>query len=128
MRKARVYEALANLLVAIKNCEKSGNDEWLVRHRENLDKIVKNYLPSGGGFDAGVTLDDESNENRLVLNANFHHMNDAGYYDGWTDHKVIVTPNLASRFDLRVTGRNRNDIKDYISETFSFWLDKEVEY
>ena len=45
-------------------------------------------------------------------------MSETGFYDGWTEHKVIVTPSFAG-IDLRITGRNRNDIKDHIHDCFS---------
>jgi hypothetical protein len=44
-------------------------------------------------------------------------MNGDGYYDGWTDHTVIVTPTF-SGIDITVTGRDKNDIKNYIGEVF----------
>ena len=43
-------------------------------------------------------------------------MDEHGGYDGWTEHKIIVTPSLVYGFELRVTGKDRNDIKDYIAE------------
>jgi len=52
-------------------------------------------------------------------------MDEHGYYDGWTEHKVIVTPHLTHEFDLKVTGRDKNGIKDYIVETFDNALDSE---
>ena len=46
-------------------------------------------------------------------------MTEHGYYDGWTEHDVIVTPSLRSPgFSLRITGRNRRDIKEYIADAF----------
>jgi hypothetical protein len=54
-------------------------------------------------------------------------MNDTGYYDGWTEHTVTVTPSF-SGINIRVSGRNRNDIKDYIHETFSYALRSDVTY
>ena len=33
-----------------------------------------------------------------------------------TEHKIIVTPRLVYGFELRVTGNDRDDIKDYIAE------------
>jgi hypothetical protein len=89
--------------------------------------LVKDYLPSGSGFDAGTTLDEgASSPDKLVFDTSFHHMDEHGGYDGWTEHKVIVTPSLAHGCDLRVTGRDRNDIKSYIGETFAHALDTEV--
>jgi hypothetical protein len=53
-------------------------------------------------------------------------MNDSGYYDGWTEHVVTVTPSFIGGFNIRVSGRNRNDIKGYIAESFHHILKMEV--
>jgi len=50
-----------------------------------------------------------------------------GMYSGWSQHKVIVTPSLICGFDIRVTGRDRNQVKDYIAETFHHALSYVVE-
>lgn len=75
-------------------------------------------LPSGSGFDCGSEfLPDDSKRNRLVFKTSFHHMDDGGCYDGWTEHQIIVTP-MFGGFDIRVTGVNRNEIKEYIGDMF----------
>jgi hypothetical protein len=53
-------------------------------------------------------------------------MNDGGYYDGWTEHTVILTASLTSGFDIKITGRDKNSIKDHLYETFSLALQKEI--
>lgn len=124
----KLYQRIAELFTAMQNCQKSGNTEWFDRHRDLLCELVKEHLPSGGGFDAGTSFDfDRSKPNLLIFNTSFHHMHDSGMYDGWTEHSVRVTPDLASGFDMRITGRDRRDIKDYIGETFSTALATPVE-
>jgi hypothetical protein len=124
----KVYEAIAQALSARIRCENgNGNSDWIVRHAERIETIVKEHLPSGSGFDNGTQFDRASKPNRLVFNTAFHHMHESGMYDGWTDHQVIVTPDLGMRFDVRVTGRNRNDIKEYISSSFAYALNQEVD-
>lgn len=114
-----LYQLLASLVQARINCAKSGNVEWFDRHTERARELVKRHMPSGSGFDSGTTLDlDRSAPERLVFKADYHHMNDGGFYDGWTRHEVIVTPSLASGFSLRITGRDRNEFKDYAHEVF----------
>jgi hypothetical protein len=82
-----------------------------------LDEINAR-LPRGSGFDSGSEfLPEDSKRNRLVFKTSFHHMNDSGMYDGWTEHNVIVTPTFGG-FDIRVTGVNRNEIKEYIADMF----------
>jgi hypothetical protein len=114
-----LYQALASKVAARKNCMETGKDEWFYRHQADADVLVKEHMPSGGGFDAGTSLDwDKSTADRLVFKTSFHHMNDAGMYDGWTEHAVTVRASLMHGFDVTISGRDRNQIKDYIADTF----------
>lgn len=115
----KVYMEIAKLLQAIENCHKTGNDAWRLKHGARINWIVKNLLPSGSGIDNGTKLDDRSTTEKLIFNTSFHHMNEHGSYDGWTDHEVIVRPSLTSTIDLRITGRNRNEIKTYLHEVYN---------
>jgi hypothetical protein len=126
--KEKLYALIANKLIAIENCRKSGNLEWKDRHAEAIEQLVKQHLPSGSGFDSGTKLDwDKSTPERLVFEAPFHHMDGHGFYSGWSEHEVIVKASLAFGFELRITGRDRNDIKDYMHEVFHAALSEEVE-
>lgn len=101
------------------NCLSTGNTEWQCRHSETILQIVENCLPSGSGIDCGTKIDlDASTPDKLVFDVQYHHMNDGGYYDGWTQHQVIVTPSLGFDFNLRITGPNRNEIKEYLHECY----------
>jgi len=53
-----------------------------------------------------------------VIQADFHHMNGNGFYTGWTEHTVVITPSLAFGFEVKVAGQNQNLIKDYIADVF----------
>lgn len=122
----KTYAEIAGKLLTIDNCIKSNNFEWKERHEDSLDRIM-NSAPSGSGIDSGIKLlVSESTPNKLVFSCDFHHMDDNGCYDGWTEHKVIVTPSLWSGIDIRITGRNRNDIKEYLTQVFDCWLSEEV--
>lgn len=87
-----------------------------------LADMVKAYLPSGSGIDAGVKLDDRSTRDRIVLTFGFHFMDDNGCYDGWESYTLYVRPSLAFGIDLKLVGPNRNDIKDCLYETFDYAL------
>lgn len=127
MKNKSVLSALSSAIVACHNCAKSGNSEWLAKWEALIAQIAENCLPSGSGFDNGTEIDvDASNgRSKIVLTTAFHHMNEGGYYDGWTEHKITVKPCLLSGFDLVISGRNRNEIKEYIHETFSRALEQE---
>jgi hypothetical protein len=136
-----LYQTIASLIDARLRCERNAtagspqvmdDDQdvtrahWLdmaEQHKAKVDSLVSRYLPSGSGWDNGTKLDwGMSNPGRLVFHGSFHHMDDNGFYDGWTDHSIIVTASLTSGIDLRVTGRNRNEIKDYLAEMFQYAL------
>lgn len=94
---------------------------------DGLESYVHKNCLSGSGFDDGTRLSATSTSKRLVFTTAFHHMDENGGYDGWTEHRVIVTPTFQG-FDIRVTGRDRNGIKDYIGETFHHWLSSDAEH
>lgn len=126
----KLYQRLAQLLDAYQRCEAEGRKEWADNHCESIERLCKAHMPHGSGLDAGMStqlLLEESTPDRLVFPADFHHMDEYGFYDGWTEHRVVVTPSLAFGFTLKVTGRDRNEIKSYIEETFHTALNKEVE-
>jgi hypothetical protein len=123
MQAKPIYQHIASALVAIGNCRRNGNTEWEERHRERIEKMVREHLPSGGGFDSGTSFDeDSSSADRLVFDTSFHHMHESGMYDGWTDHQVVVKPSLAFGFTLRITGKDRNGIKEYLADCFDLSL------
>lgn len=126
-RAKTVVQTIASALQALRNCQKSGND-YGANWETLLSSIERNCLPSGSGIDRGTKIDfDRSNGGRIVLNFSFHHMNDGGYYDGWTDHSAIITPAFEG-FDIRITGRNQNDVKEYLSDLFHNALSEDCEY
>jgi len=114
----KVYQAIASAISAMPR-------DWA---EERLNLIEREYLPSGSGLDTGCKiLVEESHKDRIVIQTEFHHMNEVGYYDGWTQHKIIVTPSLIYGFDLRITGRDRNGIKEYLGQLFDHALSQEFD-
>ena len=84
-------------------------------------------MPSGSGFDSGTKFDfDKSTPNKLVFQTSYHHMNQNGYYDGWTEHTITVTPSLQFGFDAVIGGRDRNGWKEYAYEVVNGCLNEEV--
>lgn len=114
-----LYSEISKTFQAHLKCIEMNSTEWKTKHRERIEYLVKHYFPFGFGFDSTKFDFESSKPDKLVFRTGYHHMNEAGYYDGWTHHTVIVTPSLAFGFNLRITGNNRNDIKNYIHECFS---------
>jgi hypothetical protein len=133
-RRARMiprYVKLARLIDQNERCIANGNTEWKERTDISIERLMQT-APSGNGIDSGTTLIRENDGkapkgvNKLQFRADFHHMNDAGYYDGWTEHIITVRPDLGFGFDLTVSGRNRNGIKEYLAEIYYQWLSEMV--
>lgn len=116
--KKPMFQAIAETLDAWKRCKESGNLDWLSKWEAYLDQLA-GALPSGSGWDSGTKIDlARSTSESIVLLGSFHHMNDGGFYDGWTDHTIRVRASLTSRIRITVSGRNRNDIKEHLHEIF----------
>jgi hypothetical protein len=130
VRPTPLYRFIASSMNAATNALSAGNVEWHRRHIERVETLVRERFPSGSGFDAGTTLDvaatmDAKGE-RLFFVTSYHHMSVNGFYDGWTEHVVKVNPSLAFGYVLAIGGRNRNGIKDYMSDLFGVALDSVV--
>ena len=116
----KLYQVIAQTFAAYQNCEKSGNAEWMERHAEKIESIVKERFPRGSGFDSGTSFDwQAATPEKLVFVTYFYHISEQGGYDGWSEHRITVRPSLVFGFTLTVSGKNRNRIKDYISEVFA---------
>lgn len=118
MEKTPLYQQIARSLDAYQRCFKTDN-EFMVNHRADILDLIHSRMPSGSGWDMGTKFDfDHSTPDKLVFYGSFHHMNDHGYYMGWSDHTITVRPSLAFDIDIRISGPNRNDIKDYLHDLF----------
>lgn len=130
MSKARyLYSELATAIEARLGClEPSANEsqrEWVSKWTERIERM-QDMLPHGNGFDNGTKIDlDASHATKLVFHTSYHHMNDGGFYVGWTEHTITVTPTFRG-IAIRVSGRNVNEIKDYIGKEFDYALEHEV--
>ena len=120
----KTYERIALLGDALNTCEKKDNTLWADRHREELETIEKDYLPMGSGIDSGCKIV-SADGNKIVISTAFHHMDQNGYYDGWTEHNIIVKPSLIYNFNISITGTNKNNIKEYLTDLFRSKLDQE---
>lgn len=60
------------------------HDAAVMRQRRIIEA-----LPSGSGFDAGTRIE-KSSDFSVVFFTEYHHMNEMGYYDGWTKHTVKI--------------------------------------
>lgn len=136
-QRTTILRAIASQLQRIKNCElpESMNPDCSQAKNKAINRVdaqdnlqrLEHLLPSGAGIDNGTKIDyDKSTPMKIVLNVDFHYMNDGGYYDGWTTHTIVITPSFDG-FDIRVTGRNRNGMKEYFEHIYDYTLKQEIE-
>lgn len=122
----KVYNAIYNSLQVL-----ASNAEDLFKENalDALAYLEETFLPSGSGFDSGthiITEGVKKGDEKIRIQANFHHMNGDGYYTGWTDHIVTVTPSLDGYLNIRISGRDKDNIKEYILDVLNSALDSEL--
>ncbi len=125
--KKTMIKAIAQTLQAYQSCLEKGNSEWIRSHRETLRKLEK-LLPYGSGIDCGTKIDlEESTPECIVLTLSYHHMDENGSYDGWTDHTIKCTASLVFDINLDIDGEDRNDTIDYLQDVYGHALTNEVD-
>jgi len=123
-----LYQKFASALSGFINSQKNNNQLWIIKHEESIDDLLKEHMPSGSGFNSGTCLEyEKSTPEKLVFGTYFHHMDENGYYTKTTYHEIVVTPSLLYGFSLKITGKNYNDIKEYIGDIFNQSLLKEID-
>jgi hypothetical protein len=133
MAKMRVYQAIARALQARATCIQSGKEEMAEMWEERLRKLT-DYLPHGSGFDRGESIDIETSEpEKIIINGEYHVMNESGWYDGHAIYRIIITPSLVNEFDLKLIGssswpgrRAYEGLKDYVLEVYHEALENEI--
>ena len=117
--KQELYKQIANLCIAEKQC----SPDWKFKHRERLINYAQNNLPSGSGIDSGCILwIDDSGADKIIIKFSYHFMNENGMYDGWEDYELTLRPDFVNGFLMKITGKNRDDVKDYFYDTFDYAL------
>lgn len=116
------YQKIVELAECITRCKEHNNVEWLPKWEARLAEIM-DTAPSGSGIDNGTVLL-RADQKSIEFSCDFHHMSEHGYYDGWTEHTIKVTPAFDG-VNMRITGRDRNQIKEYLAEIVGFWLDEQ---
>lgn len=125
--RTTIIRELASQIERYQRCSKDAHFAHAANDAKSILANLSNVLPHGSGIDNGVAICiDDSSEHKIVLRVSYHHMNDVGMYAGWTEHRIVVTPSFAG-FDLSISGRNRNEIKDYLHDVISQCLQNRID-
>lgn len=129
---------LASLVDAYHRCclhtANEAQREWASRHAQTVAQLT-DLLPHGSGLDGVVLCEIAlSTEDKLVITAEYHHMNENGYYDGWATYTLTVRPSLAHGFTVHASGGSREarryaaDTREYLAEIFEAALRQHVAF
>lgn len=134
MIEVMVYQRIAQLMDQRLYCLGQDNMEKYNKysdHEEEIEKICKEHMPSGSGFDCGTKFNfDKSNTERLVFDIGYHHMDEHGFYDGWSELTVKIYPSFYNHFYMKITGSRRKDRsinKDFFWDTMYYHLTQKIE-
>lgn len=86
---------------------------------------LNELLPKGNGIEAGCAILLKSTRNKIVIDTAYNHPNGSYVATRWTNHQVVVTPAFEGEINIRITGKNENDIKDFLFDVFREALMKE---
>lgn len=132
--KKQVYTVIASLFNAWQHCQENGN-QFAAKHEATIERIMKETAPHGSGFDNGTRFDfDASDYGKLVFTFGYHHMDGGGYYCGWTEQTLTVTPSFIGGFDFEIVMEGSPDdeefylegFMEYINQTIDYWLSQEI--
>ena len=132
MEKDKIYKRLAKMANSRLRClvDSSKFPKEIENYENEIDNIMKNVLPHGSGIDDGCSFNyNKSQNNRLVINSAYHCMNENGYYDGWVDFTVVLTPDFELDYTLNIRGNfgKYGHVKDYLYQIFGDSFDQEVD-
>jgi len=135
----KVYEQISR---KFKRCTEDNNHDWEIRHLQDIADLCREHLPHGSGFDVGVDfIPEDSDENSLVFDVQYHHMDNYGGYAGWSEHTVAITPDLAWGFEAHILDSKQNEydqlaeelgadsyleIEEYVLNEMTLALDKQI--
>ena len=123
----KVYIAIARAIGAYQRCSKESNP-WENFWYERL-KAYERSLYGAGIEDILIGTAMSKSDSLIVVTGRYHALSENGFYDGYYDFTVKITPSLATGCCIRVTGNmgKYNDAKDFIFDMFSetLWMDVE---
>lgn len=91
-----------------------GEDDRFQANLDNAELHVRFYasefLPHGSGIDNGCVVDiKKSSLSKIILSVDWHHMDEHGYYDGWSTYTVTIAATFGDMHHIKVTGGRKDE-------------------
>ena len=95
----KIYQRLAELI----RWNPPKDPKWVDARDEEIEAIMKT-APHGSGIDGSITLiEKDSSDTKIVIKAEYHTMNQNGYYGKWITAIITITATLVTPgFDIDV--------------------------
>jgi hypothetical protein len=126
MHTNKKYQCLASAFKSYSYYISKNNNDTAEMFMNDIKQLIES-LPHGSGIDSTTNFSYlSSKEDKLIITSGYHHMDNNGYYDGWTDFKIILTPSWYG-FNLKIQGafpRKYADTREYLEDLFATDLDQ----
>lgn len=123
----KVYQAIAHEI------DRLNGEPYL--DGDTVDNLLTEFLPSGSGFDAPITLEYSINKHfceKYKLTVPYHCMDDNGFYDGWVEVEYTITPSFQD-YNIKENwkgyrGKYKAIIGDYMIESLIYALEQDIDH
>ena len=122
--KTTLVSALINTSKLIDNYKSSDHTDWAAFHEEKLAKLCRDHLPRGiGVFGVSVAA---TTDTKAVFYCLYRHTDKHGYFVCNTAYRIVVRPTFTG-LAIRVLGRNKYNVKEYLADQFRDALERIVD-
>lgn len=118
----KLYQRIATEL---RRLAYTGRPDLVDLAEEQLRHIEQNHLPSGSGIDCGTKIYRDYSLRDIILKFSYHAMDENGFYDGWYDYTLTLSPDFVWGFQMHLDGNE--EYADYLLDVFQDALEQEVE-
>ena len=104
---------------------------------DRLDSLIRQFLPHGSGIDGTNSIDDKSTPAKIIVNSEYHFMDDNGFYAGWFEFRITWIATFKGsdiRFQITSNGTDKKRpwlielFEDYLCETFDYSMSQEISH
>lgn len=119
---------LTDYFIYWKDANQCLDKKWVVPSKARLSELLE-PLPRSNGLDAGVVFDwNRSKPNKFIFSFNYYYRDKRGDRSGWTRHQLIITAGYFNKFYMRITGRNKNKMKESLLTLFNEIFEVDHDY
>ena len=116
----KLYQKIARV-VTQKNTPQKGKDLALLQELLPNGNVIGLQKQNLSTVKCVILL--KSTKKRIVIDTAYWHP----IIRLWTDHQVVITPSFEGEINVRITGKNENNVKEYLHDIFREALMKEYE-